>query len=168
MIILVDNSFEYSNFSKALFTDYHMYLPHINKKIGMLVSGLGVSTLIARYVFDYKPKEMIFETFALSKSYLRSKSFTTTHNQMIDEIGFVLLFLGFLLIIFSKEKKENEHVKQLRNKSFQKTLLIYISLGCLATLFLYGTHYLYYIVINMVLPPVLYIAIFEINKLKKG
>ncbi|PQA56087.1 hypothetical protein [Siphonobacter curvatus] len=72
-----------------------------------------------------------------------------TQNNLLDEIITVGLTLGLVLVAFSKERKEDEWVAQVRLESLQWGVMINALLIILATLLVYNGAYLSILIYNV-------------------
>lgn len=97
-------------------------------------------------------------------------SFTTLQNGVLDECSVVLLMLSLVLIVFSKEKDEDECIAQIRSRSLIWALLVANAIMLLATLFVFGAVYLYVMVVSMFLVLIIFVIKFryELYKFRKS
>ncbi len=75
----------------------------------------------------------------------------------------LLIVIGGLLVAFSKEKIEDEFIQSIRLKSFQLAILINYLLVLFALFFIYDFFYLYFLLLNVYTPLLIYIILFRIN-----
>lgn len=113
-------------------------------------------------------------------SFLQTKTFAIAANEFFDKDKFfcmvdvnltysligVLFIIGSLLIVFSKEKVEDEFIMKLRLSSFQWAVLVNYLLLLFLFLFVYGASFLTVMVYNMFSVIILYIVRFNYLLLK--
>ena len=98
------------------------------QKIGwiLLIPALVLSAYALWHVFDFPfdgPWSM--KVFALlGESEGDIVSFTTVQNGVLDECSALLLMVSLFLIVFSKEKDEDECIAQIRSRSLIWALLV--------------------------------------------
>jgi len=101
---------------------------------------------------------------AIVSSFTETKFFTVYKTNVADELIILSLVAGFCLVVFSNEKKETDEIKEIRMKSLILTVRSEIFLLLFFTLFIYGGGFMAFIVINIVLPFIIYLIIFNILK----
>ena len=94
----------------------HFLLPNRFKKIGLLVTPLGLGLWLSMQL------GLITRLCAT----LQNQGVITILNSLIATIGFFSFILGLYFLAFSKEKKEDEMIHQLRVESFQFAALLQI------------------------------------------
>lgn len=136
-------------------------LPHRLKIFGWLLVGLGTSLTIIYFVYGLR---LIFPVFAIYSAYLETKILTTFNTNIGDELILLSFITGFLIISLSKEKEEIKSFKIIRIKALQKTVLIYFSWLIATVLFVYGNGFISVLILNTILPFIIYLALFHILK----
>jgi len=101
---------------------------------------------------------------AIVSSFTETKFFTVYKTNVADELIILSLVAGFCLVVFSNEEKETDEIKEIRMKSLILTVRSEIFLLLFFTLFIYGGGFMAFIVINIVLPFIIYLIIFNILK----
>lgn len=129
--------------------------------MGIVFALAGVILLVIRFYYGIKPEFFNIKVFAIFSSYLESKYFEVVTNQMIEEIGGILVLTGLFLTAFSREREEEEWMNALRLRSFFITAYINAAFLILAILFTFGFGFVYMIILNLVLWLVLYIIFFR-------
>jgi hypothetical protein len=127
----------------------------------------GIIFLVLYYAIDLRFKMPVF---AVVSSFVQTKFMTTFSTNFSDELIFLLLITGFGLLVFSKEKTELESYKSLRYKALTRTIITDIFFMFFTVLFFYGAAFLMAVLINFILPFVIYLLIFNflrINELRK-
>ncbi len=105
---------------------------------GIALSILGVLLLVAKYKFNYKPDFLNMKVFAIYSYYIETKTFSIVTNQMIEEIGGILLLIGLFFMAFSREKVESDIMDTIRLKSFILTAYINLIFIICSALFFFG------------------------------
>jgi len=134
---------------------------------GYFLVLIGIIFLVLYYAIDLRFKMPVF---AVVSSFVQTKFMTTFSTNFSDELIFLLLITGFGLLVFSKEKTELESYKSLRYKALTRTIITDIFFMFFTVLFFYGAAFLMAVLINFILPFVIYLLIFNflrINELRK-
>jgi hypothetical protein len=137
------------------------------KYTGYFLVFTGIIFLVLYYAIDLRFKMPVF---AVVSSFVQTKFMTTFSTNFSDELIFLLLITGFGLLVFSKEKTEFESYKTLRYKALIRTIIADIFFMFFTVLFFYGAAFLMAVLINFILPFVIYLIIFNllrINELRK-
>ena len=145
--------------------------PHKYKKIGWVVL---IPTLIIGIVFfGAEPEFLDFKIFTLLNDSIVLDSEGTrwlSENNLFDEIIGILLIVSSMLVAFSKEKKEDEFITNLRLKSL--TRAVYINYGILlfSMFTVFGLGFFFVAVFNIFTFLLIFISIFNFNlwKFKKS
>lgn len=142
-------------------------LPHSMKRIGWF---LLVPALIAGSYYMFLGHENLAEiqltVFGLFGDGLNfGKEGVTNWRwssiELIPNVSGVLLLIGGLLVVFSKEKKEDEFISQLRLSSLQFAVLINYLLLLICFFLIHGFSFLDVMVYNMFTVIFLYIIRFQ-------
>lgn len=80
------------------------------------------------------------------------------NNAMIIGIA-----IGSVFIVCSKEVHEDEMTRAIRLASLLNSLYVYVALLVTSTLTLYGSDYIEFMAVNMVLLPIIYVIIFRLE-----
>jgi hypothetical protein len=93
---------------------------------------------------------------------------TPPHDIIIDQgmslhndIIILLIIFGLLLIAFSKEKIEDEHISQLRLDSLQWATYLNYGIFIVCVIFFNGLHFIPVVIFNVVTPLVFFIIRFR-------
>lgn len=114
------------------------FLPYKFKKIGspLIVIGLGLFYL---YFKDIKPDWLDVPVFAVTSTYIETRSFQMVRTNLLDELGFIFVLLGLSLVVLTKEKYENcEKIAVSRYTAFVKSLQLTILMWSVIYLFVFG------------------------------
>jgi hypothetical protein len=82
---------------------------------------------------------------------------TRWHNDVIV----LLVIFGLLLIAFSREKKEDELIAQMRLDSLQWAAYVNYGIFIICVIFIYGTNFLPVLIFNVITPLVFFIIRFQ-------
>jgi len=140
-------------------------LPNKLKKVGWIM--LAISILIWSYVTFVVQDDLPFlETtvFAfIGSEFLKSEVsyFAFIKANITFTLIGSLFLIGGLLVVFSKEKIEDEYISKLRLQAFQWAFLINYIILLLLFLFVYGMEFFYVMVYNMFTMLVLFIIRFQ-------
>ncbi len=80
----------------------------------------------------------------------------------IDEIVMTLLVIGLLIVAFSRERDEDEYTARLRMSSLIWSMTVNYAVLIIVTWCVYDIDYLFVILVNVFMPIVLYVMIFNI------
>ncbi len=132
-------------------------LPYGFKYAGVAI--VFAATTLATVYFIYGLR-IALPVFAVYSSYLETKLFATFTTNIADEIILVLFIAGFSLIVFSKEKNEIRALNVIRNKAIKKSIITYIIWMGFSILFIFGNGFISVLVLNMIIPFIIYLLIF--------
>lgn len=137
-------------------------LSYAFRKVGLIVLLLGIIAAILFFYMGYKPGFFQIKVFAIYSQYFATSYFKLINNDIREEITFLLLLSGELMIIFSKKKKELEIFQQLRLIAAKYSLLLNTFLLIFCTIFLYGLAFAGVMIINCFSLMLIFIITFEI------
>jgi hypothetical protein len=124
---------------------------------GIIMAAAGIILAAMYFIFNFRFELPVFAVFS---SYMKTNYFTTFKTNFTDETIMVLLLLGFSLWVFSKEKQESKALWVLRVKALKKAALTDIGILLFTVLFIYGSGFVAIVLLNMILPFVLYLSYF--------
>lgn len=127
--------------------------PHRFKAIGWVITGITLAATIAAFVvsicYDWHPHlkmPALFDDDSLG--FLSDEGENPGFFKMADcsIFTFILIFMtiGLILVGFSKEKVEDEFVRQLRERSLVWATLVSAAVFLFGTLTIYGMVYTYF------------------------
>ncbi len=138
-------------------------IPYMFKIIGwcMFVPSLisGIILIIGDFEspIDYK---INFFAICYNETFGKTKYFGITRIDLISNLTAVLFLLGGLMIIFSKEKIEDEFINSIRLNALQWAVFTNYLCLLLAVVFVYGIPFLNIMVYNMFTVILIYIPRF--------
>lgn len=138
-------------------------LPNKYKKIGWLIllpaTIMGVALIFTNFEgWPITGKVFAFWSYEV---FGESKSFSFIKTNITNTLTGVLFIVGALLVIFSKEKNEDEYIAQLRQSSLLWAVLVNYILLLIAFLFIYGTPFLSVMLYNMFTVLIIFIVRFN-------
>ncbi len=136
-------------------------LSHKFKIPGYILIILG---FVLTYLYFVVNIRIEIPVLAVVSSFTETKFFTVYKTNVTDELIILSLVAGFCMIVFSNEKNETDALRQIRIKSLLLTIRADILLLLFFTLFIYGGGFMAFIIINIVLPFIIYLIIFNILK----
>ncbi len=145
--------------------------PHRYKLLGWLLFIPSLLALI--YVMSVgSPDFMEFKVFSLiPDTFLATnKPKYWVSNNLADELLTVAAIIGGLLVVFTREKQEDELIGEIRKSSLMWAIYVNYGLYILATLLIYGFDFLGVLQVNVFTILVVFIVRFEWYKyqLKKS
>ncbi|MEI6048695.1 MAG: hypothetical protein WCS03_07320 [Bacteroidota bacterium] len=135
---------------------------------GFVLIFIGLILTILYFSIEFR-----FElpVFAVASSYVETRFFTTFSTNFADELILLTLLTGFSLVVFSKEKNELDFYNSLRIRAIVKTSVANVLFLIFSVMFVYGSGFMIILILNIFLPFILYLAIFNFMKfreMKKG
>lgn len=138
-------------------------LPHKFKVPAFCLIVLG---LVLAYLYFIVNIRIELPVLALVSAFAETKFLAVYKTNVADELILLCLILGLALLAFSRDKNENKTFSALRIKALIYTVLIDIFLAVFSILFIYGAGFMVFIIANLILPFIIYLAIFNILKYK--
>lgn len=132
-------------------------LPYKYKTPGIILVIAGIILAILYFAFNFRFE---FPVFAVVSSYMNTNFFTTFKTNFADETIMLLLLIGFCLWIFSEEKHEYDGLLNLRLKALIWAILTDLGILLFTILFIYGSGFIAIVLLNMIMPFVLYLSFF--------
>ncbi|MEI7629273.1 MAG: hypothetical protein WCJ80_13585 [Bacteroidota bacterium] len=142
-------------------------IPHSYKKVGwiLLLPSLiaGLIYVVLDFNFPFNPKVNTFGLFGkgLIIGSAKQSAFRISEVELIPNMISILLVIGGMLVMFSKEKKEDEFINQIRLHSLQFSVFINYTLLLICILFIHGFVFLDVMVYNMFTVIFIYIMRFH-------
>jgi len=138
-----------------------MLLPNKYKKLGWCLAVPGFILIVLYLYADVAFPFLDYANGSNDNFFHGATIFNLTTNNFTDEIASVLLIVGLLLVAFSREKVEDEHISQIRLESLLWAVLINSILLIIGIIFIYETLFLHVMVYNMCTPLIIFIARFN-------
>ena len=140
-------------------------LPHTYKKIGwFLLLPAFVAGVYLMSLSEYLngPKIITFGYFGDELFGGQKKPAIRFDNiQVIPNVISVLFLIGGLFVMFSKEKKEDEFINQIRLNSFQYSVFLNYILLFICIVFIHGIPFFHVMVYNLFTVILIYILRFH-------
>ncbi|MEY4728701.1 MAG: hypothetical protein RLZZ390_1225 [Bacteroidota bacterium] len=111
--------------------------------------------------FPFNPRIMTFGYFGTGLSPQTKTQFRFEEIELIPNLTSILVLIGGLLIMFSKEKKEDEFINQIRLSSLQFAVFLNYILLLLCILFIHGFPFFHVLVYNLFTIILIYILRFQ-------
>lgn len=128
----------------------------------MVAAGIAMTVMYFMFNFRFE-----IPVLAVVSSYMDTNFFTTFTTNFADESIMLLFLIGFSLIAFSKERHEDDFFRTIRSMALKRTILTEIGILLFSVLFIYGSGFIAIILLNMILPFVLYLSYFNYLKTRK-
>jgi predicted MFS family arabinose efflux permease len=140
-----------------------LLLPHKFKKVGWFILMAAIIAGIWRSFSDYEVDWLQWKVFSFySKEIFQdSAAFSWRPVNVTNTLIGVLFIIGSVLVGFSKEKEEDEFIRELRLSSLLWAVLISYALLLLAFLTIYGFAFFSVMVYNMFTVLVIFIIRFH-------
>ncbi len=133
-------------------------IPYRYKTAGAVMTAAGFIMAILYFTADFRFELPVFAVFS---SYAETRFLTTFSTNFADELILLTLLAGLLLMVFSREKAEDESFRELRFRAAVHAVLINSGILVFSLLFIYGGGFAGVLIANMYTPFVLYIFIFH-------
>lgn len=124
----------------------------------MICAGI-LTVLYFKFNFRFE-----MPVFAVVSAYKETRLFAVFSTNFADETIMLTFLSGLALIAFSKEKKELGIYKEIRIKALITTVKISTAILLFSILFIYGGAFMAVVVLNLFLPLVLYLIIFNVKR----
>ena len=138
-------------------------LPHTYKKIGwFLLLPAFVAGVIFMFISNFTngPEIITFGYFGDELFGAQKKSaIRIDHIQVIPNLISILFLIGGLLVMFSKENKEDEYINQIRLNSLQNSVFFNYILLFFCIVFIHGIPFFHVMVFNLFTIILIYICI---------
>ena len=148
-----------------------LLIPHAYKKIGWI---LLVPSIVAGLFFMYVT-ELPFSYEIWTIGYFGQELLSQPKSpirldkiELIPNLISVLLLIGGLLVMFSKEKKEDEYINQIRLNSLQNSVFFNYILLFFCIVFIHGIPFYHVMIYNLFTIILIYILRFHFLIYKKA
>jgi hypothetical protein len=132
---------------------------------GLLLLITGVVLTIIYFLLNPRLEAPVFAVFS---SFMEVKTFEVFRTNIYEELLLLSLLAGLFLLAFSGEKTEKEEYKLFRGKALALAVIINVIIACFSIIFVFGSGFLGFAVINIFLLLILYIVIFYLLKYRKS
>ena len=140
-------------------------LHHKFKIPGMVMAAAGLVMAILYFSIDFRFEVPVL---AVVSTYMETGFFRVFKTNFADEAILLLLLTGFFLMTFSREKKEFAAYDVIRVRAAKRTVITTTAILLFSVLFIYGSGFIAILVLNLVLPFVLYLSFFHYLKRLAG
>jgi hypothetical protein len=130
----------------------NLLLPHRYQRLGWILLLPTAILMIVVYVFRIDSPDLFeMSVFAIADVFPFQNEvwFGMTTNNVMDEILTLLFFVGALLVVFSRERTEDELISRIRMESLIWATLVNYAILALAVIFLYSLAFLQVLIFNM-------------------
>lgn len=145
-------------------------LPNKYKKIGWVLFIIGVVLGILFYAFDYETDLLEINVLSIYNDdslFGKTKGFLKIiENNIIDELIALMIIIGGLVVVFTKEIIEDEFIYKLRTESLIWALIFNYTILIFTIIFIYGITFFDVIVFNMFTPIIFFVLRFNFIKRK--
>jgi hypothetical protein len=138
-------------------------LPYPYKFAGFILAGSGIILAILYIWFDFR---FFMPVIAILSWFLEMKWFVVLKTNFADELIMLSLLSGFFLIAFSKERFERKQWMMLRYKALFRALAVNSFFLFLSVIFVFGTAFIFILVVNLISIFIFYLIFFYSLKRK--
>ena len=145
-------------------------LPNKFKPLGWLLFIIGLFGGIILYAIDYDGEIMVTKVFSIySDPFLGEAGFfKIVENGIADELVYILIIIGGLLVGFTKEKVEDEYIYKLRTESLVWAIIFNYVLLLFTIIFIYDMTFFNVLIFNVFTPLLFFVFRFNFIKLKSA
>jgi len=133
------------------------------KIIGLCLVGCAIVLSVIFFMYGFQISLPVFAVFSNS---IETEIFTIFKTNVAEELILLFFIAGFFLISFSKEKNENHCLRAVRIKALNQTILVFVFWQIFSVLFVFGKGFNSILVVNIILPFIIYLVLFYSNKHK--
>jgi len=151
-------------FKEKTMKSRQLLLSHSYKKLGWWIFILSLILGLYFMIVSELPFNPTIRTFGLFGNELLSKSqppLRFGEIELIPNLIILSLLIGGLLIMFSKQKKEDEFINHIRLVSMQFSVFINYSLLFFCSVFIHGIPFLHVMIYNLFTVMLIYILRFH-------
>ncbi len=145
-------------------------LPNKYKTFGWILFILGIISGIFLYAYEYETDMLTTKVLSIyndDSPFGKTKGFfKIIENSILDELIALAIIIGGLIVVFTKEKVEDEFIYKLRTESLIWAILFNYAVLVFTILFIYGLTFFDVIVFNMFTPIIFFVFRFNFLKLK--
>ncbi len=149
-------------------------LPHTLKLPGMLVLLLSTGFGLFTFLGDFQPSFLEVRIPGLTEFTVGTPSGEMTlgngYNNLADEITACFILLSLMVLMFCKEKMEDELIAKMRLEAMYWAMACNLLILLVALFFLYDVAFFLVMVANIFIVPVLFLLRFHwvLHRLKKA
>jgi membrane protease YdiL (CAAX protease family) len=146
-------------------------LPHKWKKAGWIIFIPAFVFGLIITITDYEPAMLDVPVLAfITDGVLGDWNFFNIYqNNIVDEILAILLILSAMVVVFSREKEEDELISRIRLESLAWAMYVNFGILLLAFVFVYDMAFFWVMTFNMFTPLIITMVRFNwlVAKLRK-
>jgi amino acid transporter len=124
---------------------------------GVIMTIAGLVMAVLWFSVDFRFEVPVL---AVVSTYMETSFFRVFKTNFADEAILLLLIAGLFFMAFSREKMEQEEFDHLRGLALKRTVISLTGILLFTVLFIYGSGFIAILVLNLVLPFVLYLGFF--------
>ena len=145
-------------------------LPNKFKPLGWCLFIIGLIGGTILYAMDYDGEIMVTKVFSIySDPFLGDAGFfKVVENGIADELVYICIIIGGLLVGFTKEKVEDEYIYKLRTESLVWAIIFNYILLLFTIVFVYDMTFFNVLIFNVFTPLLFFVFRFNFIKLKSG
>lgn len=136
-------------------------VPYRWKFVAYLLILSGLVSAVFYIWFEFR---IIVPVFAVWSSFVDTSMFVAFSTNVADELTLLLLFSGLLLLVFCRDKLENDYPDLIRLKAFARAILLNGAFLLFSILFVYGSGFIVVLVINVYSMLIFYHLFFYLQK----
>ena len=138
-----------------------LLFPHPYQALGWVLFAAGVVLGVLSFHFDFEPQWLSARLPALLRRILLGSADEPGQHNFLHELSGLLSIVGALLAACSRERDEDEFIRQLRLESLLWALYVNYALLALALVLTYGALFFDLMVYSMFTPLVLFLLRFH-------
>jgi hypothetical protein len=132
-----------------------LLIPGKYKVIGWIIFILSAFLGLATLYWEYQIPGFGFQ--------LKENLFSFADYNLTNELALAGLIIGLMMIVFAREKIEDEYISLLRLKCWQWSVLISFGIVFILNFVIYGTAFIDFLIYNIFTVPLIFIVKFNFS-----
>ena len=122
------------------------FLPYTFRLLGWALIFTGCFFAVLYFWFGFS---LQIPAFAIYSSFLQTKILTVIHTNFADELILLLLIIGLLFLMFSKDRFENQQLNEFRVKALIRAIFANYLLLLFSIIFIFGSGFMSVLIFNL-------------------
>jgi hypothetical protein len=136
-------------------------LPFHARWFGLVLIAVGAGLGLLRFRFGIKVDWLNLPVFAIHATYFKTRQFVWIHTDLTDEVAWVGLLIGTLVVALSRRRDETPALIDLRFRALLIALILEVALLSIAAFTFFGISFVYVLLAIAVSPPLLFLGAFR-------
>lgn len=141
-----------------------MLLPFSARKVGWPLALAGGLVLFLRHGLLIAPEWLNIDVFAVSSLFVQRRTLGLINNNVMDEIGVVMLIAGTICIVMARERTEDVSTDYARLRALLVAVWAQAAAFLLVMLFTFGLDFFAALLLSLAVFPVAFGVAFRRNR----